>query len=233
MSTQQGEHATDERIEQEVVEYLRGNPDFLVRHPDLVDTLLVPHTYGEAVSLLEYQSRRLRDENRELHGRLESLVRNARENEELSHRVHRLSLDIMECGAADELLSRLYQGLQDHFEAEFTSLRIFAAPASSWDCGLAEFVGAAASERELFDTLLAGDRPVCGVPGGDQASYLFSEQAEEVKSGALVPLGGSSNFGVLGIASRDPERYASTMGTVFLRHIGELVTRALEPHLGR
>ena len=233
MSPQRSEHATDEQIEREVVEYLRENADFLVRHPELVGTLLVPHTCGEAVSLLEYQSRRLRDENRELHERLETLVRNARDNEELGQRVHRLTLGIMECSAADELFSCLYQGLRDHFDAEFTSLRVFAAPASSWDSGLAEFVGGAASERELFDALLASDRPVCGAPGGDQAAYLFAEQGGEVKSSALVPLGGSSNVGVLGIGSRSPARYSSGMGTVFLRRIGALVTQALEPHLAR
>ena len=66
------------------------HPDFLVRHPDLVDTLArAPYLRRGAVAALEYQSRRLRDENRELHERLETLVRNARENEELSHRVHR------------------------------------------------------------------------------------------------------------------------------------------------
>lgn len=233
MSTQRSEHATDERIEGEVVEYLREHPDFLVRHSELVGTLLVPHTYGEAVSLLEYQSRRLRDENRELNERLETLVRNARENEELSHRVHRLSLGIMECSGVDELFSCLYQGLQDDFDAEFTSLRLFAAPASSWNAGLAEFVGAAAPEREFFDALLASERPVCGAPGGDQAACLFGSQAEEVHSSALIPLGRSSGVGVLGIGSRDPARYSSGMGTVFLRQIGALVTRALEPHLAR
>lgn len=233
MSTQRPEPATDEQIAQEVFEYLREHPDFLVRYPELVGTLLVPPTYGEAVSLLEYQSKRLRDENRELNERLESLVRNARENEELSHGVHRISLGIMECAAADELFACLYQGLQDHFDAEFASLRIFSTPASSWDSGLAEFVGRAAAERELFDALLASDRPVCGYPGGGQSAYLFGEQAEEVKSSAMIPLGASSPAGVLAIGSRDPERYSSGMGTVFLRQMGALVTQALQPHLAK
>ena len=233
MSTRGPEPAMDEAMEREVVEYLREHPDLLVRHPELVTTLLVPHACGEAVSLLEYQSRRLRDENRELIERLESLVRNARENEDLGHRAHRLTLDIMECSTADELISRLYQGLRDHFDAELTTLRIFATPASPRDSGLAEFTGDAAAERELFDALLASERPLCGAPGGDQARYLFADQAQEVKSSALVPLGASAPFGVLAIGSRDPERYASGMGTLFLRRIGALVTRALGPHVSK
>ena len=233
MSTQRPERATDEQMEGDVVEYLREHPDFLIRYPELVSTLLVPHTYGKAVSLLEYQSKRLRDENRALQERLDALVRNARENEELSHRVHRLTLSIMECSAADELFSCVYEGLHDHFDAEFSSLRVFSAPSLSWDAGLAEFVGTAAPERELFDALLASDRPVCGLPGRDQADYLFAEQAGDVKSSALIPLGGSSAIGVLAIGSRDSERYSSGMGTVFLRQIAALVSQALESHLSR
>ncbi len=232
MSTQPGEQAANDQGDQEVLKYLRENPDFLVRHPDLVVTLRVPHTCGEAVSLLEYQSRRLREENRDLQERLESLVRTARENEELSQRVHRLSLGIMESGSADELFSCLHQGLRDHFDAELTALRIYAAPASPGDAGLVEFAGEAA-EREHFDALLASGRPVCGAPGADQARCLFAEQAEEVKSSALIPLGGSPGVGVLGIGSRDPERYSSAMGTVFLRRIGALVSQALGTHLAR
>ena len=233
MSTHGTEAAIDERNEQEVVEYLREHPDFLVRHPELVATLVVPHTYGEAVSLLEYQSKRLRDENRDLQRRLEELIRNARENEELSRGVHRLTLSLMECDTADQLFSCLYQGLQEHLGAEFTSLRVFAAPASSWDAGLAEFAGAAAPARELFDALLASDRPLCGPPGRDQAACLFGEQAAEVRSSALIPLGRTSSFGVLATGSRDPERYSSGMGTVFLRQIASLVTQALEAHLAK
>ena len=233
MSSQGPDPKRDERAEQEIADYLRENPDFLVRHPDLVEELRVPHIYGEAVSLVEYRSKRLREENRDLRQRLADLVRTARANEELSRRVHDLSLDVMECASADELFSRLYQGLPDHFGAEFTALRVFSPPASSGDAGLAEFAGETAPERRLFDALLSGARPLCGSPGRDQAEYLFGDQAEEVESSALIPLGQSASVGVLAIGSRDPERYLSGMGTVFLRQIGALVTRALEPHLAR
>ena len=229
MSTLQPEPARDEQMEQSVIDYLREHPDFLVRHPEVVDTLLVPHTSGEAVSLIEYQSKRLRDENRILRERLETLVGNARENEEYSRRIHRLTLDIMECATADALFSCLYQGLQDHFDVEFTALRLFCVPALPEDSGLAEFVGGEAPEKELFRPL--GRLPECGPPDAAQCAWLFPEQSEEVKSNAVIPLGGAWRVGVLAIGSRDPERYATGMGTVFLRQIAALVTRALEPYV--
>ena len=137
----------------------------------------------------------------------------------------------MECRTADELFSSLYQGLHEDFGADFAALRVFATPASPGDAGLAEFVGQAAAERSLFDAVLASDRPLCGPIGRAQGACLFGEQAEEVGSGALIPLGRAAAFGVLAAGSRDPERYSSGMGTVFLRQIAALVTQVLEPHL--
>ena len=233
MSIREPEAASDEGFEQEVARYLCRHPDFFVRHPELAGSLLVPHSCGEAVSLVEYQARRLRDENRSLRERIETLVRNARQNEELSARVHRLSLSVMGCDRADELFSRLYQSLRDDFDVEFSALRVFAAPAASLDSGLVEFAGEAPSERELFDALLASERPLCGPLGREQARYLFAERSAEVESSALVPLGNSSPFGVLAVASRKSERYRSGMGTLFLRRIAAVVTQALETHLAR
>ena len=98
----------------------------------------------------------------------------------------------MECGAVDELFACLYQGLQDSFDAEFTSLRIFAAPCLVLGCGAGGVRGRGGGRSGSSSThLLASERPVCGEPGGDQAACLFGSQGEEVKSSALIPLGSS------------------------------------------
>ena len=41
--------------EQAIVRYLRAHPDFFNRHPELVETLRIPHLCHPAVSLLEHQ----------------------------------------------------------------------------------------------------------------------------------------------------------------------------------
>ena len=221
------------RAEGEVVDYLREHPDLLVRHPDLVGRLLVPHTCGEAVSLVEYQARRLRDENRELRRRLHTLIHTARENEELGRRTNLLTLRLMRCEAVSELFSCLHEALQEDFGAEFSALRVFGSPASPDEPGLAEFAGANAAERELFDAVLSGDRPLCGPMGSGQAACLFGEEGREVASGALVPFGRAAAIGVLAVGSRDPKHYHGGMGTVFLRQIAAVVAQVLDPHLAK
>ena len=232
-SKEQSESTLDADTEHEVADYLRAHPDLLLRHPDVLDALVVPHEPGGAVSLVDYQLRRLRAENGELHRRLQTLVRNARDNEDLGARMHGLTLSLVECASVDEMFARLYQALHDDFQADFTALRVFARPRDGDDRGLAEFVVTAAPGRELFDSVLAGERPVCGRLGRDQAVYLFGERGADVGSGALIPLGRASAFGLLAVCSSDPERYHTGMGTVFLRQLGGTVTHVIEPYLER
>lgn len=220
---------TDE--EDAVVEYLRANPDFFSRHPGLLEQLVIPHACGQAVSLVEYQVSVLRDQIHDMRRRMHLLVGNARDNEKLSQRLHRLTLMLAECRALDDKLSTLYQALVDDFEADFAVIRLFSAPRRPSDAGLGEFLHADSNGRELFAQVLSAGKPVCGRVRSEQMAFLFPEQCTEIGSGALLPLGQGSRFGVLAIASRDAERFHPGMGTVFLRQLADVVSHMLAPHV--
>jgi uncharacterized protein YigA (DUF484 family) len=217
--------------EDSIVEYLREHPDFFDRHPQVLEDLVVPHSCGGAVSLVEYQVSVLRDQVREMRRRMQSLANNARDNEALSQRLHQLTLALVECTRLDEVLSNLYQAMCEDFKADFAALRLFARPASEVDRGLGEFVAEGSGERELFSQVLASNKPVCGHFKTSQLACLFPEHADEIASGALLPLGQNAAFGVLAIGSRDPQRFHPGMGTIFLRQLGEIVSRILVPHI--
>lgn len=217
--------------EESVEAYLRENPDFFDRHPKLLENLVIPHACGGAVSLVEYQVSVLRDQVHEMRRRIQSLANNARDNEALSQRLHQLTLTLVECTGLDEVLSNLYQAMGDDFKADFAAIRLFAEPASKGDQGLGEFVGADAHAAEMFSLVLASNKPMCGHIKEDQLAFLFPEHAGEVASGALLPFGHRVRFGVLAIGSRDPQRFHPGMGTIFLRQLGELVSRILLPHV--
>ena len=81
--------------EAEVVSFLRANPTFLDRHPELLRQMSIPHASGDAVSLLERQVTVLREDNQKLRRQFEELVGHARRNESLNKRVHALVLKLM------------------------------------------------------------------------------------------------------------------------------------------
>lgn len=217
--------------EDAIAHYLRVHPDFFDRHPQLLEDLVIPHSCGAAVSLVEYQVSVLKGQVHEMRRRMHSLANNARDNEALSQRLHQLTLVLVECTRLDEVLSNLYQSMCDDFEAEFAAIRLFADPASDADRGLGEFVGERSDARDLFSQVLTSSRPICGHFKDRQLEFLFPEHASEVASGALLPLGQSAGFGVLAIGSRDPKRFHPGMGTIFLRQLGEIVSRILVPHI--
>lgn len=221
------------RADEDIAEYLREHPDFFSRHPDVLEELQVPHACGDAVSLVEYQIVLLRERNQRLRRKLQDLVNNARRNEELSLRLHRLTLGLLECGGVDDVFATLYATLADDFDADRVAVRIFGRPASSHDRGLAEFTGSAGEGRRLFDTVLSEGKPVCGRLQPDQLQYLFGDGGADVGSAALLPLADHEPFGVLAIASRSTQRFHAGMGTLFLRHLGEVVTRVVAPHVAR
>ena len=83
----------------------------------------------------------------------------------------------------------------------------------------------------LFARVLASSKPICGHFKDAQLEFLFSEHAIDIESAALLPLGASARFGILAIGSRDPQRFHPGMGTIFLRQLGEIVSRILARHV--
>lgn len=217
--------------EEAVVDYLRDHPEFFDRHPQLLENLVIPHSCGGAVSLVEYQVSVLRDQVRDLRRRMQSLVNNARDNENLSQRLHRLTLALVECSDVDEVFTTLYQALSDDFKAEFATIRLFATPRAEGDQGLGEFLGDDAEARALCSQVLASSKPVCGRARPELIGFLFPEQVEQIQSSALLSLGRRERCGVLAIASRDAQRFHPGMGTLFLRQLGDIVSQVLAPHI--
>jgi len=232
MSNEKGRAASPPSSEEaSIAAYLRENPAFFDRHPKLLEDLVVPHSCGGAVSLVEYQVSVLRDQVHEMRRRMQLLANNARDNEALSQRLHQLTLSLVECTRLDEVLTNLYQSMGEDFKADFAAIRLFADPASEGDKGLGEFVGKTSGASELFSQVLASNKPLCGHLKEKQLAFLFSENAGEMGSGALLPLGQNTRFGVLAIGSRDARRFHPGMGTIFLRQLGDIVSRVLAPHI--
>jgi uncharacterized protein YigA (DUF484 family) len=74
--------------------------------------------------------------------------------------------------------------------------------------------------------------PQCGLAAGSPFLPWFGEAAEHVRSLALVPLGGASEFfGLLALGSEDAQRFFPDMGTLYLRRIGELCAAAATARL--
>ena len=52
--------------EEQVIDYIKDNPDFFIRHSSLLAEIEIPHESGSAISLIERQLSVLRDKNKKL-----------------------------------------------------------------------------------------------------------------------------------------------------------------------
>lgn len=219
-------------LEPEQIEaYLREHPDFFVTHPELLAELSLPHESGSAISLVERQVAILRERNMDMRHRLSKLLDNARDNDKLFDKTKRLVLNLLEGQDMGDIIDALHYSFDKDFSIHFTSVILFGnldkVPSSQ------ARVVTIAEAREHLGALLKNSRAVCGTLGAKEMQFIFGNHASEIGSVAAVPLLHGSVFGLLAIGNRDPHYYRSSMGTLFLGYIAEVLNRLLPKYLPR
>jgi uncharacterized protein YigA (DUF484 family) len=219
--------ASLELSEEAVREYLKSHSDFFQHHPDMLDFLHVSHASGSAVSLVEKQVSVLRERNVEMRQRLNALTANARHNDQLYEQTRRLVMALLDARSLQTLCAAFTAAMRDDFEVEHASIILFGdrhqAP---------EGVRVESAERARIEigALLRSRKALCGPLREEELNYLFPD-AGAVGSAAVMPLVSGEDLGVIAVGSSDAHRYSSSMGTLFLQHIAEVLVRLL-PRLG-
>ena len=217
--------------EEAVADYLLANPDFFERHGNVLARLKLPHHRGSAaISLHERQLQVLRQKHAALEGKLRELIENARANQVVVDRVHRLTLRLLASRDARGLLAAIDGSLREDFGAS-NWLLLITDPSlkglAGADCPQLRVVARDAPELRVLTTFFESGRPRSGHIRENQRDYLFGDDSAKVGSTVLLPLGDRAALGLLAIGSPDPERYKPTMSTDFLTRIGELLTGAI------
>ncbi|WP_109513324.1 DUF484 family protein [Pseudomonas ovata] len=205
-----------------VIAYLLRHPEFFAEHDELLVSMRIPHQRGDSVSLVERQLKLLRERNIEMRHRLSQLMDVARDNDRLFEKTRRLNLALMDAGSLDELVITVEDSLRHDFQVPFVSLVLFGdnnMPVGRWT---------SSSEAQVAIGGLMGEKAVCGALREHELAFLFgAEQGRQVGSTALVTLNHQGLLGVLAIGSRDPKHYKSSVGTLFLSYIADVLSRLL------
>jgi len=222
MSKSASNPASGEPKPEHVAAYLRRHPDFLRKHPDVLARLDLPGEDQDAASLLQRQTRMLRERNDQLERRLADLTRIADQNEKLLTRFHHLNLALTSTATTEAFLDLLDQRLSREFDASCNSIVLRGELQPPIAHRMLRSAGDG-SERTL-KRLLDLKRPECGRLTRAKVACLFGAP-HEVGSAAVVPL---PEMGLLAIASDDAQRFVPDMGVLFLRLLGETVAWRLQ-----
>lgn len=232
MSTQpKPEFAEEEASEEAVKSYLEQHPDFFERHSTLLDELELPHGAGGAVSLVERQIARLRQKELKMQRQLNELIGVARDNDRLSAKIHEMTLQLLAAGDLQSTVAVLEEAMRSAFGADQAVLVHFGDPSMFEDIDAGRFfrvVTRKSDELKAFDTFLEGSGPRCGQARDSQRKFLFHDDADEIGSMALIPIGDKARIGFLAIGSADADRFHPGMSIDFLARLGDLVAGALK-----
>ncbi|MDF2463785.1 MAG: hypothetical protein K0Q43_2020 [Ramlibacter sp.] len=214
--------------EDDIANYLANTPDFFARHAQLLAAVQLSSPHGtRAVSLQERQAEMLREKIKALEHRLMDMVRHGNENVIIADRLHRWARNLFQVQSGRALPATIAAEIQNQFMVPQVAIKV-------WDVdsryGAEVFAEGVSEDAKSFASSLT--QPYCGVNSGFEAVNWLEDTAMAM-SIALIPLReGNANgtgpaFGMLVLASPDPQRFQSGMGTDFLERIAELASAAL------
>ena len=232
MSTQaERDYDDDPLSEQDVHDYLATHPDFFEQNPRLLSALNLPHSSGGTVSLIERQISVLRQKDLKRERQLKELISVARANDVLATKIHELTLKLLAATDLPATVLVLEEAMRTGFGADQAVLVVFGDPDAFTDIDAGRFFRVTDRKDpalKSFNTFLNGSGPRCGKIRDAQREFLFRNDAEEIGSAALVPIGKGAEIGFLAVGSVDSDRFHPGMSMDFLARLGDLIAGALK-----
>jgi hypothetical protein len=214
--------------EDDIANYLANTPDFFERHAQLLAAVQLTSPHGNrAVSLQERQAEMLREKIKALEHRIMDMVRHGNENMVIADRLQRWARNLFVVQSGRALPATIAAEIQQQFMVPQVAIKVWDVDAKY---GKEPFAEGVSQDAKSFASSLT--QPYCGVNSGFEAVQWLQDPSMAM-SIALIPLreaaadAGSPAFGMLVLASPDPQRFASGMGTDFLERIAELAGAAL------
>lgn len=213
---------------EDVLHYLQTNPDFFEHHANSLAEMRLRSPYGgRAVSLQERQAELLRDKIKMLELRMLDMFRHGNENALTTEKLQRWTLAMLSTSHATDIPDRIVRELQHHFAVPQAAIRLWGISSlfaqSSYTQGVTE-------DGKVFASSLTDC--YCGTNVDLEAAQWLPQPAQ-ASSIALLPLRQAGQaetagaFGLLVLASPDPQRFEAGMGTEFLQRIADIASAAL------
>jgi uncharacterized protein len=211
--------------EADIAQFLVNTPDFFERHAELLSTVQLSSGHGSrAVSLQERQAEMLREKIKTLERRIMEMVHNGNDNMMIADKLQRWTRNLLLTHHAIDLPEVVTKEIKHQFLVPQVGIKVWGTNGLFSD---QEFTLGVSEDAKIFASSIT--TPYCGVNSGFEA-VKWLDQPELAQSIALIPLragAAADAFGMLVLASPDPERFNAGMGTDFLERIAELASAAL------
>jgi uncharacterized protein YigA (DUF484 family) len=209
----------------QVVAYLRRHPDFLARHPELLDLQLSPGRHGGdgIIDLQQFMVERLRGEINKLRGDQDEILANTRDNISTQERIHKAVVELLEAESFEQFIDIITGDLGLLLEVDVVSLCV---ELSDHTAKRPKHEGIQFLGRGAIDRLLGGkDKDVVLRDEAVGDPEIFGPAADLVRSDALLRLNISSHApaGLIAFGARHPGYFHAGQGTELMSFLGRVM----------
>jgi len=210
--------------EDDIANYLLNTPSFFERHAEVLAAVQLTSPHGQrAVSLQERQAEMLREKIRGLELKAAEMIRHSQENTAIADKLQRWTRELLLTREARDLPRVVADQIERQFLVPQVAVRVWGV---SPEFAGEDYAQGVSEDVQAFTSSLT--QPYCGGNPGLEAARWLPDPATAV-SLALIPLRpglAPEAFGLLVLASSDPQRFAPDMGTDFLERIGQITSAA-------
>ncbi len=197
----------------EIVAWLQQHPDFLERHPELVDFLTPPSAHGSGVvDMQRYMVQRLQGENARLYDAADELISLGRNNMSAQAATHRAVLALLETTGFEHLIHIATKDCPELLDVDVMTLSIESESVLS-----PLFVSAGIGVVRPGDVeALMNGRDVNLRPLSRDGEAIFGPATDLVKSDGLARLTIDERPAILALGCREPGKFHPGQGTELL-----------------
>lgn len=214
---------TDKITERQVLDYLEQNPNFLLKHPALLELLTPPsrHEGGKVMDLQNFMLRKLQADNTKLRGVNADLIHNTRDNVTAQQRVHSAIISLLSANGLEDLLHVIASDLAMQLDLDAVMLCFEANDIMP--------TGTAMPGIQILDPLyideVMGTRHILLRGEIDPDPAIFGAASALVQSDALIRLYISDTIpdAMLALGSRKVNAFQHVFGGELLAFLGQVV----------
>ena len=221
--------ADPKMTDEDVIAFLKANPKFLQKNPDIIDYLVPPKdkSGGKGVAdFNHYMLQKLKADKKMVLDTTRDIIEVSRENMNNLARIHSSVLKILEAASFDDFIQTLSTDVPVTLDCDAVTL-VIEADKSALPKTQSRFVKTV-SEGTIEKWMECnGARIQSGIRGSES---VFGEMAGVVQSQALIRIDQTIKIppAILAFGSRDPEMFTPGQGTEMIAFLCQCVERVLK-----
>lgn len=213
---------------EDVLDWLRQNRDFFLKHPDILDELTPPRRALTGAGVVDFQQAMVEKARKDKSAVMDlqrELIENSRSNMSVTGRVHAAILSLLDAQSFEEFIQTITMDLSVILDVDVVSLLV---EATDDDVAYIHRSGVRVLLPGKAETILGGhDALLAGDIEGDER--VFGPGAGLVRSQALmrIEISDAAPVGVLAFGSRDPQMFQEGQATELIGFLTRVVERQI------